>query len=54
MSIGGTVALIIAGIMLGAVLGFCCLALLVSSRWNERRAAAIREKLGAMPDEKKS
>lgn len=37
MSIGWTVALVIAGIMSGAVLGFCCLALVVSSRRSEER-----------------
>lgn len=37
MSIGWTVALVVAGIMSGGVLGFCYLALVVSGRQNEER-----------------
>lgn len=38
MSIGWTVALVIAGVMAGGGMVFCCLALVVSGRQAEERA----------------
>lgn len=52
MSIGWTVAIVVAGIMSGAVLGFCCLALVVSARQAEERSKRVKAERIRLADHK--